>query len=246
MATLQVAGVWCVDSGAPALRCLPGSVPESGVAASSSVHPVQAGGPESPRSPCRKKSRSPSQSCLCSSPVLRSFHMGIASSTVFFLPRSLRTWVHRMQHHLYRSERASHRPGAAPLPPPLNGAPDKGRPKGSSPIERPAAAPASVPGLGANRPFTPGSPAPAPLHRVQQAMSALRPVLLASTTSCRGAALEAVAFDAPACRPARIWQKSGTGRLVIAGRMADVCAELERMAALETGYGCHSGISTPR
>ena len=197
-----------------------------------------------PRSPCRKKSRSPSQSCLCSSPVLRSFHMGIASSTVFFLPRSLRTWVHRMQHHLYRSERASHRPGAAPLPPPLNGAPDKGRPKGSSPIERPAAAPASVPGLGANRPFTPGSPAPAPLHRVQQAMSALRPVLLAPTTGCRGASLEA--FDAPVCRPARIWQKSGTGRLVIAGRMADVCAELERMAALETGYGCHSGISTPR
>ncbi|MCW5220985.1 hypothetical protein [Verminephrobacter aporrectodeae] len=42
--------------------------------------------------------------------------------------------------------------------------------------------------------------------------------------------------DKTAPRPARVLQHvsdSGTGRFLIAGRMADVCAQLERMAASE-------------
>ena len=37
----------------------------------------------------------------------------------------------------------------------------------------------------------------------------------------------------PATKPAKVLRQPGTGRLVIAGRMADVCAELDRLAASE-------------
>ena len=37
----------------------------------------------------------------------------------------------------------------------------------------------------------------------------------------------------PAAKPAKVLRQPGTGRLVIAGRMADVCAELDRLAASE-------------
>ena len=41
------------------------------------------------------------------------------------------------------------------------------------------------------------------------------------------------AQDRPAAQPARVLHQPATGRLVIAGRMADVCAELDRLAASE-------------
>jgi hypothetical protein len=40
----------------------------------------------------------------------------------------------------------------------------------------------------------------------------------------------------PATRPLRVVH-SGHGRLVISGRLADVCAELDRLAALEAAQG---------
>jgi len=42
--------------------------------------------------------------------------------------------------------------------------------------------------------------------------------------------------EAKTQRPLRV-VRSAPGRLVISGRMADVCAELERLAALEDGGG---------
>ena len=37
----------------------------------------------------------------------------------------------------------------------------------------------------------------------------------------------------PATQTTKVLRQSGTGRMVIAGRMADVCAELDRLAASE-------------
>ena len=49
---------------------------------------------------------------------------------------------------------------------------------------------------------------------------------------------------APSCRPLRVLRvvdschtPATAGRMVISGRMADVCAELERLAALEANRG---------
>ena len=49
---------------------------------------------------------------------------------------------------------------------------------------------------------------------------------------------------APSCRPLRVLRvvdschtPASAGRMVISGRMADVCAELERLAALEANRG---------
>ena len=42
-----------------------------------------------------------------------------------------------------------------------------------------------------------------------------------------------VAKARPAAKPTKVLRQPGTGRLIIAGRMADVCAELDRLAASE-------------
>lgn len=55
-------------------------------------------------------------------------------------------------------------------------------------------------------------------------------------STSRHAFFASLTADAGTRRPTRVLQRvsdSGTGHLVIAGRMADVCAELDRMAASE-------------
>lgn len=77
-------------------------------------------------------------------------------------------------------------------------------------------------------------PAPAPARRQAPAAQVVRtrPALhRAPVHPVRTARLRVVrVFEGP--QPA-----AGAGRMVISGRMADVCAELERLAALETAAG---------
>ena len=47
----------------------------------------------------------------------------------------------------------------------------------------------------------------------------------------------------PAQRPLRV-VRSAQGRMVISGRLADVCAELDRLAALETRSGAQAFAPT--
>ncbi|MEJ8822907.1 hypothetical protein WKW80_12840 [Variovorax humicola] len=74
-----------------------------------------------------------------------------------------------------------------------------------------------------------------PTRRAQRTRAlryvAIRPGCMARTTATKGAS---------AARPLRVIRvldtqrtAGGTGRVVISGRMADVCAELDRLAALE-------------
>lgn len=86
-----------------------------------------------------------------------------------------------------------------------------------------------------------------PERRMRRSGSALDPradlryvTVRPACTQRPGAATAADAQDAPVARPLRVVrtvdaQQPGrrAGRVVISGRMADVCAELDRLAALE-------------
>ena len=80
----------------------------------------------------------------------------------------------------------------------------------------------------------------------QRSKAYLRPVwakrqptcgALASRNVAQPQRLQAVPVAAPALRVLRVTESDqrvkGAGRMVISGRMADVCAELDRLAALE-------------
>ncbi|AMM26201.1 hypothetical protein [Variovorax sp. PAMC 28711] len=80
-----------------------------------------------------------------------------------------------------------------------------------------------------------------PARRVHR--NALRYVAVRPVCTARAAAASAVS---PAIRPLRVVrvvdpQRAGraSGRVVISGRMADVCAELDRLAALEAADELH-------
>lgn len=102
--------------------------------------------------------------------------------------------------------------------------------------------PANTPGhrpLRGNWPFTVRPPARTPEVPGQQPVTANRsflPMASMGSNSGRHTFFESLAADTGTHRTPRILRRasdSGTGRLVIAGRMADVCAELDRMAASE-------------
>ena len=109
------------------------------------------------------------------------------------------------------SEAGAGRPGAAAIPAP------GGNRAGSGIHPRP---------LRGNWPFTvqPRAPQPAPATGGPPPASAHRAALHAAAvprpTAGRGSSLRRITG-------------SGTGRIVLSGRMADVCAELDRLAALE-------------
>jgi hypothetical protein len=188
----------------------------------------------------------------CVQPPIGRFHMGIAASTLFTLPRSLRLvarWIHeRIRYHrtsaprcaatlrrLAGSAAGSSRPGAfsQPLRDPLRTGPASARPL----------------------------PANAPCRRLQPS-----PLSESLSTQCTGAYMGQGLMACPAQGPASSDQKvqwsrtpsakapserpppppvrrrfdAISGRFVIAGRMADVCAELDRLAAAEAASPRHN------
>jgi hypothetical protein len=87
---------------------------------------------------------------------------------------------------------------------------------------------------------------PAPIvAKVPRANAALRPVWTTRRPVCAPSGLKSspaphrvlAAPSAPALRVLRVTESDqrvkGAGRMVISGRMADVCAELDRLAAIE-------------
>lgn len=165
--------------------------------------------------------------------------MGIALSTLSSaLPHSLQQLA-RWLHNLVRLEEAP-RVGAATSPPPGQSHQPSDQhtagDKGGMGSQRPAGSPGLRP-LRGNWPFTVQPPAPEPKAVVA------RPSLAANRSSFLGTAggsnrdafMASIASGALPQRSSSAVRKvsHASGRLVIAGRMADVCAELDRMAACE-------------
>ena len=82
-----------------------------------------------------------------------------------------------------------------------------------------------------------------PLHKLLRRLSVVtpqRPVASLSALPCVNATAALVRSSRPVQRPLRVVRvmeagqpRSQVGRMVISGRMADVCAELDRLAACE-------------
>lgn len=82
-----------------------------------------------------------------------------------------------------------------------------------------------------------------PLQKLLRRLSAAalqRPVAYAAPLPCSNATAALVRSKHPVQRPLRVVRvmeagqpRSQVGRMVISGRMADVCAELDRLAACE-------------
>lgn len=169
--------------------------------------------------------------------------MGIALSTLTLLPSPLRALSRWLQQELRLEAESGTRPHSASAHPgPQNALPSGPRPHATAPErENRSPVPTSVRPLRGSWPFNvrpapaPAQPADRPQHPYSS--SANRSFLpAASSRGSRDTFLAALAAD-PCARSAprvlrRMTDKS-TGKLVIAGRMADVCAELERLAALE-------------
>ena len=169
--------------------------------------------------------------------------MGIAMPAFSTLPALLRALTRWFQQavHLEPGMPESSAP-AGPSADPLRGNTFPGRHYGTA--ENTAATPQhhpSVPSphrpLRGNWPFKVRPPAPAPAAPIRPSKAAARSFVSASTSmGSRDAFFASLATDRHRHRSARVLRRvydAGTGRLVIAGRMADVCAELDRMAASE-------------
>jgi hypothetical protein len=82
-----------------------------------------------------------------------------------------------------------------------------------------------------------------PLHKLLRRLSSAasqRPVVQVSSLACGNSTAALVRSKHPVQRPLRVVRvmeagqpRSQVGRMVISGRMADVCAELDRLAACE-------------
>lgn len=181
------------------------------------------------------------QSCLCPTPELRSFHMGIALTTFSALSSPVRTLTRWLQ-------------STPPLQEPACSDPEQneGRPEGTS--HRPSEVsvpspprPALPPGFGISRPvrgnwpFT-VNPPPSATEREPRAGSKkaaeTAPAAVGRGGLHTGRPWSRVGCGAPKGeRGIRFHRDSG--RVVIAGRMADVCAELDRMVASEARLQAH-------
>lgn len=181
------------------------------------------------------------QSCLCPTPDLRSFHMGIALSTLTTLPAPLRALSRWLQQNLFiETEQATGNAPAASHSKALHGHASP-RHHGVTAGSGTAGNPAPTPRTG-NRPlrgtwpFNVRPPGSATEGLVGPSASNNRTFLPTSSMGSRDAFLASLSSDGQMKQSARVLRRvsdTGTGRLVIAGRMADVCAELDRMAALE-------------
>lgn len=181
------------------------------------------------------------QSCLCPTPELRSFHMGIALTTFSALSNPVRT--------LSRWLQSTHPAHALPLS--LGGA----LPQTSEPLDGDAgvagaetettpARPVPPPGLGivrpvrGNWPFTVSPPAAEGDKRGSHSIVAGTPPPAGRGGHNTGRVRSRVGCAVPS--PERgIRFRRDAGRVVISGRMADVCAELDRMAACEAALHAH-------
>ncbi|MBX9870466.1 MAG: hypothetical protein K2X75_00575 [Burkholderiaceae bacterium] len=85
-----------------------------------------------------------------------------------------------------------------------------------------------------------------PLHKLLRRLASptsQRPAASAPALPCSNAMAAIVRNSRPAQRPLRVVRvmeagqpRSQVGRMVISGRMADVCAELDRLAASEAAH----------
>ena len=85
-----------------------------------------------------------------------------------------------------------------------------------------------------------------PLHKLLRRLASPaspRPVVSTPTLPCANATAAIVRNARPVQRPLRVVRvmeagqpRSQVGRMVISGRMADVCAELDRLAACEAAH----------
>ena len=163
--------------------------------------------------------------------------MGIALTTLsaFSVPlRSLTRWFH--------STAALAMPSAAGSPPPRSphDGTDRGDGRGtagSRSIHRPQGLPGPRP-LRGNWPFTVNTPQTPPAESPgrQAATRRAPPAMPVPPAGSRSACAAPRPTDGSGRRTAKVLRRisaPGTGRLVITGRMADVCAELDRMVACE-------------
>jgi hypothetical protein len=86
------------------------------------------------------------------------------------------------------------------------------------------------------------APALQPVAKSAYARPAFAPKLVATHAVSMGANCQ----NHPQSKPLRVVRvleagqaRSSVGRMVISGRMADVCAELDRLVAREAALGCH-------
>ena len=182
------------------------------------------------------------QSCLCPTPDLRSFHMGIALSTLSILPQPLRAlFRHLRQQSMLDAGPDMPAPSVPASSNPRETAPS-GRQAQSPPLPRDnrAPPPAAARPLRGSWPFN-VRPAPASTpssrHSCGQQTAGGRSFLQSSTPrGSREAFLASIAAEPSTPTAPKVLRRiseRGTGKLVITGRMADVCAELDRLADLE-------------
>lgn len=175
--------------------------------------------------------------------------MGIALSTLSTLPAPLRALSRWLQQNLFLE---TEKPAENATAPSHSNTPSHTSLGHTSPRHQGASAgsgnaagsPASPSPTGSrplrgNWPFNVRPPATAPHAPVgQSASNSNRSFLPHSSLSCRDAFFASLSCtEGRTHRSARVLRRmsdAGSGRIVIAGRMADVCAELDRMAALES------------
>lgn len=160
------------------------------------------------------------QSCLCSTPDIRSFHMGLALFALSAFSQPLHAFVHWLQPSRCTDDSHSAVPAVrivSNAPEGLSSCAVPGASEKSRPHFQP---PAFVAGTAVSVPASPHRHAPGRVHSAPSGSSG-------PTTASHHGARRPVRVLHAASRPE-------VGRMVIAGRMADVCAELERMTACET------------
>lgn len=190
------------------------------------------------------------QSCLCPTPDLRSFHMGMVLPAFNTLPRPLGKlilWLQGGRKYatglvpIWIDRPSVGRNGPTPTIEPDFDNPDffwrrsnLSQNQRSSP---PASAPAHKPPLRGNWPFTvrpaspPAHPAPGQIHGGRSL------VAVAIGIHKRSAALPATGPQGRGPQApfgVRRFSEPASGRLALSGRMEDVCAELDRLAAYES------------
>ncbi|MFN7154881.1 MAG: hypothetical protein ACK4OE_14445 [Acidovorax sp.] len=162
-------------------------------------------------------------------------------STLSTLPaplRALSRWL--QQNLLLETEEPACNAPAAPPSAPVRGRADmrdRGAALGSGATANPAS-PSSAGSrpLRGNWPFNVRPPVTAPQTPVGPSTGNNRSFLPTSSMGSRDAFIASLSSNSRTNQSARVLRRvcdAGTGKLVIAGRMADVCAELDRMAALE-------------
>lgn len=158
--------------------------------------------------------------------------MGIASTTLSLIPsplRALARWAQSANRSPGHAADSTHPAPTLPAEPNHNGA---RRPASASPYQRPQQGAFGQRPLRGNWPFTVPSPPPV-VERSEELSDGWVPSALPTHTPGGNAPRSITGTAHRTTKVLREGHACGGGRLVIAGRMADVCAELDRMAASE-------------